>query len=435
MVDLEFKDSASGVTDSSLSATLSTLTPYLKILDHQIQVRNETAPEASLLLPDDPAGIAASLKMAIRLGNQLKVVLLVGIGGSSLGARAVYEALTGTMANISPTRWPKLLCLESLDPATFEDTLAYITETITKPEDLAICYISKSGTTTETLTNFETVLALLAQRFGSAVNERVVIISDPGNPLAQKARQNNFNFIEHPLAVGGRFAVLSVVGLLPLALLGFDLKNLLQGALTMRQRCLLAAPTNPALNFATHLYFHRLQGRRIHNMFLFNPQLETLGMWYRQLLAESTGKATREDGVKVYEGMLPIVSIGSNDLHSMAQEYWDGPDQIFTSFIYSPRQELKVAAPDNFITGQSRSAGKQFHQVMSAIFEATKKTYKARNLPFDEFYLDQINEHTLGQFLQLNMTAIILLAKLLNVNAFNQPGVQGYKQLTQEILN
>ena len=431
MLNLALKSELSGVPSRFTEQTSQLLAPYLTELQQLVTNRDAARSEASLLMPDDLTQLGRATEIAQAFGNQIKYVVLIGIGGSYLGTQAIYDACISG----NESRYPKLITLATADPALFSDAMASITENITRPEELAICLVSKSGTTTETLTNFEAFYKIMAERFGDAMASRVVVITDENTSLWDDPALANFRRVSHPPTVGGRYSVLSVVGLVPLALLGLDISALLEDAKIMRDQCLIAGPENPALIIAATLYYHRLNSTRVHNFFAFNPQLESLGKWYRQLLGESLGKLTRADGLEVREGILPIVSIGTIDLHSMAQLYFSGPQNIFATFIYSPRPELTAAIPENpKLKLAPGLAGRPLNAIMDAIYEGVTTAYRQQGLPFNEISLPDLSPNTLGQIMQLKMTSVMLLAKLLHVNAFDQPGVEHYKQATRQIL-
>jgi len=230
----------------------------------------------------------------------------------------------------------------------------------------------------------------------------------------------------------------------PLLLAGFDIDALIAGARKMRDICLLSdVVKNPALLSSTLLYLHSTiagqdekQSISINDNFFFNPQLESLGKWYRQLMGESIGKRMDTSGNIVRAGLTPTVSIGSTDLHSIAQLYLGGPLDKFTSFVYAPESIniARVPAESVFPLLAKAYADKDFSEIMNAIFSGTKEAYRKNKLPFMEVILPEISEEILGQYLQWKMMEMMFLAKLLNVNAFDQPRVEDYKKETRRFL-
>jgi glucose-6-phosphate isomerase len=238
--------------------------------------------------------------------------------------------------------------------------------------------------------------------------------------------------------VGGRYSVFSAVGLFPLMLAGIDTEKLLKGARVMHDRCIKKdVSENPALASAALVYLHSQKGVSISNTFFFNPYLESVGKWYRQLMGESIGKKYSIEGKEVNAGITPIVSVGSTDLHSMVQLYLGGPKNKFTTFVYAPGNSKEIVVPKDLVFPSLAEGlpGKELSEIMSAIFNGVKEAYKKNNLPFVEVVLEDTSEYTLGQFLQFKMFEIMYLARLFEVNAFDQPNVEDYKKETRRILN
>lgn len=288
---------------------------------------------------------------------QLKYFLLIGIGGSNLGAKAVYEALC------KPGQIPEMLFADTVSPVMLERIIAKLKTA--KKEEILLNYVSKSGTTLETRENFE----ILKEYAGTIVD--------------------TYKDLDFDKSIGGRFSVLTEVGLYPLRMCGFNVDELLRGKAD-------------ATEGNAEWLFEQLQnGIVVHDMFLFGPELESLGKWYRQLMGESTGK----DG----KGFFPSVSIGTTDLHSVYQRYIGGPHNIATTFVKS---------------GQD--------QPMTRIYEAVKKSYSNHSLPFQEYLMPKLDEYELGKFLETKMRETVHLAHLMGVDPYDQPNVESYKKLISE---
>ena len=194
----------------------------------------------------------------------------------------------------------------------------------------------------------------------------------------------------------------------------------------MRERCLEHTKENPAQISSTFLFHHLTMGKNIHDSFFFHPELESLGKWYRQLMGESIGK---EGG-----GITPIVTIGSIDLHSMAQLYLGGPKDKTTEFIYSNKSAEGAIPQEALFPSLNTVSGKSISVVMSAIQEGTSTAYQKQQLPFFEIAFDEVNCFELGSYMQYKMMEIMYLAHLLKINAFDQPQVELYKIETKRIL-
>lgn len=288
----------------------------------------------------------------------MKYFVLVGIGGSNLGARAVYEALRKADPEV------ELLFADTVSPVTQERIIAKLKKA--KKEDVVLNFVSKSGTTLESKLNFE----LLKPYAGTIVD--------------------TYKDLDFDKTIGGRYSVLTEVGLFPLRSCGFDTDAMLKGK----------AGAGDGKASAQWLYEQLQAGMAVHDLFLFNPELESLGKWYRQLMGESTGK----DG----KGLLPTVSIGTTDLHSIYQRYAGGPHNIATTFVFA------------------RHEG---DEAMAAIYKAVTQAYREQGLPFQEYIMPKLDEYELGTFMETKMREIVYLAHLMGVNAFDQPNVESYKKL------
>ncbi|VVB80821.1 Glucose-6-phosphate isomerase [uncultured archaeon] len=358
----------------------------------------------------------AAIAMKKRLNPQLIVV--VGIGGSNLGTRAVQEALLGKQWNLNNT--PKIMYADTVDPDALQCIIEEMQNTLRQGKQLILDVVSKSGTTTETIANFEVLLNVLKRHRKDAENY-VVATTDKESKLWKLAVKNNFSLLEIPKNVGGRYSIFTPVGLFPLGMLGIDLKELLKGAAAMKEDCLDAK--GPAATGASILY---LQKRNIYDNFLFSTDLESLGKWYRQLLAESTGKT---------KCLTPTVSIGSTDLHSMAQLYLGGPQDKLTNFVITHfNRTIKVPYYPEYNSLVENLQKKELNHIMHAIVQGTKTAYKKGKRPYTETHLDVKNARAIGAYMQLKMMETILLAKLLKVNPFDQPAVEEYKKETRRLL-
>lgn len=393
-------------------------------------------PEASLCLSSNDEVVHRVREVvATQKTETLKYVFVVGIGGSNLGTYAVYEALFGREDMLMRDRFPKLVFLETVSAKAIEALKRVLTD-VRSVDEICVNVISKSGTTTETVANFEVLYAILQERFGERVRERVVVTTDEGSKLWEQAQVNDYAKLSLPKQVGGRYSVLSAVGLFPLALAGVNIDALRAGAVAMREQCLREdLSNNPAASSAMVTYAYWRKGIHIHNTFFFNPELEMLGKWYRQLMGESLGKEYDVNGIESHIGITPIVSIGSTDLHSMAQLYFGGPNDKLTNFVWAPQDDsVRIPEQEVFPGLVSGIAGKSFSEMMDAIRDGVQATYQRRGLPYIDIELVDISEQSLGEYLQFRMMEMMYLAKLLNVNAFDQPNVEEYKIETRKIL-
>ncbi len=413
------------------------LNPYFLHLQKFVSGEGYSEKEASLNLPKDEILLNNIFKTIKDLRpDKLKYVVVIGIGGSNLGTMAVYDALLKKLP--SGEKKPRLIFLDTNNAEALSQTISLIKNEINLSEEIVVNIISKSGGTTEPLVNFEIIYdALLAKFSGNknALFRQIVVTTDDGSKLSEIASSLGFRMLMMPKKVGGRFSVFSAVGLFPLCLAGIDIKELQRGAKEMIEEGILNNENNPALVGAVILYLHSLSGKNIVNTFIFNPELESFGKWYRQLLGESLGKELNREGEEVRIGITPITSIGSTDLHSMLQLFLGGPNDKFTVFVHS-LSNSGVSVPKDIIFKDILPiiAGKEVNEVMRAILSGVQITYQKQKLAYLDLEIKDISAYSLGALLQLKMIETMYLAELFNINAFDQPNVESYKLETKKIL-
>jgi len=382
----------------------------------------------ALWLPFDPA-ITREVKniKQKKVSGTLAHGFIVGIGGSSLGARAVYEALHDASSC-------QLTFLDTADA----DVLHHAKKTITeckRKEDFLIVLVSKSGTTTESIANFEILYASAQEKFGDA-SDRVVVVTDSQSLLWQKAQEKKFSVLSIPEAVDGRFSVFSSAGLLPLAVAGIDVDGLTKGARDIAEDCSVVSKHNPAYVWASAQAYHYAQGTTTHNTFFFSPPCEGLGKWFRELLGESLNKTTQEKDKEIRTSITPIVSVGSIDLHAMIPRFIDGAHDIFTTFVRAFSASDDVVIPQNttFEESAEKFKGKSAQEIMEVLYKGTIEEYEKHKLPFGEVSMNQINEYAIGAWMQWRMFEVVYLGVLLGVDPFSEPAVRGYKENVEELL-
>ncbi|MEX0917329.1 MAG: hypothetical protein WDZ90_02305 [Candidatus Paceibacterota bacterium] len=433
---MQFSFSEAHIEKTVVKDHIEKLRDYIRHVERVSETSGYETPESSINLAFD-AKLLKEVKQCVeeKVSPNLKYVVVIGIGGSNLGTKAVYDAMRGAFDLVEPEYFPKLLFLDTNDPEYTKALLFFLEGVVRQPEELLIVSISKSGGTTETIANTEALLAVFSER-PFDIRERTVVITDADSPYKKAAQARGMSTLSIPKMVGGRFSVFSAVGLFPLASAGFDIESLLKGAREERDRGLLSSDLNPALVSAIVLFEARRQKRTIHNTFLFEPECESLGKWYRQLMGESIGKEEDLDGDEIRAGITPIVSVGSTDLHSVGQLYLGGPRDKVTTFVSVKEKQTDVTIPKERMFPELVPivAGKNYTEIMSAIYEGTKIAYEKNNLPYMEVILNDLSERSLGAFMQFKMMEMMYLAKLLNVNAFDQPNVESYKEETRKIL-
>lgn len=427
-----YKDTC-GVNEETIGKKREQLSSYRDHLKEVIADGDYDAPEASVNLISDDAYQKAVREMASEF-SKVGSVYVIGIGGSNLGTKAIYDAIRGTMDTYNDAL-PKLFFADTVS----DDLIARMTALISNNTDLgtiAVNLISKSGSTTESIANAEILCAVLEQKFGEEAKRRVVVTTDEDSPLWQRAQELGIKKLAIPKQVGGRYSVFSTVGMFPLALAGFDIDALLAGARGMRDLC-IGEDENPAMISAAIAHAMYEEKNRINNNFFFAPELESIGKWYRQLMGESLGKEKNTHGETVHAGIVPVVTIGSADLHSMAQLYLGGPRVMYTTFVRVATPSADAGqVPENgwWKDLVADLPGKRLSNIMDAISQGVTKAYRNAALPFTEVTLSSISERALGAYMQWKMMEMMYLAQLLDVNAFDQPNVEDYKKETREIL-
>lgn len=419
-----------------VSKVVASLKNYTEHLNHVVKKGTYEDLESTINLPSDTDLLREIQNLCTRMNTkdkQLKYIVDVGIGGSNLGTKAIYDALYGFYDLIEPERFPKMIFLDTNDETYIAKLITFLQRV--EKDEILINAISKSGGTTETIANLEILLATLQERIPD-IKERFVITTDYNSKLWNRTKELGIAHLGIPAKVGGRFSALSAVGLFPLAACGIDIVSLRAGALDIRDAILSEKQDkNPAILSATTLFLQSKQGKNIADTFFFLPQLESIGKWYRQLMGESIGKEEDLDGKKVHTGITPTFSIGSTDLHSVGQLYLGGPRDKTTTFVYTHNYEKKATVPETMqFPLVSSIEGKRASDLMQAIHQGVTIAYQKQQMPFMEIELDKVDEKSLGAFLQFKMIEMMYLGKLLNVNTFDQPHVELYKIETKRIL-
>ena len=356
------------------------------------------------------------------------LLVLAGIGGSNMGTLGVLQAL-GKRKDID------FLSADTIDDRYTHNLLRQFRAVLEQGHKVVLCIVTKSGTTPETIINGSLFLEVLKEFHPEDYTKYVVAITDKDSALYTTAQKEGFHILEIPKLVGGRYSVFTPVGLFPLMMLGIDVKKLCKGAEMVLGPCLdTSLEVNEAAQNALSLYAHYKAGYTLHNLFVFSPYLVLLAHWYKQLIGESLGKKESTSGKTVEVGFTPLVSLGTTDLHSVAQLYLAGPRNMFTSFIYFEDETEELRIPTNpvssIISGMQQ---RTVTEVKSAIVQGTINAFKKEKRPSLETGLERTSE-SLGAFLMIKMVETMLLGRLLDINAFDQPAVELYKQETREIL-
>ncbi len=347
-------------------------------------------------------------------------VVIIGMGGSVLGAQAVYEGVKGIYYNEfnnkdNKNNNKKVYFLDNSDPEKTYEIL-----NIVNLEKTLIFAISKSGNTAETLSNFLIFERKLKETVTN-YEKNIIIIANTGK-LKEIAVNNNYKYISISENVGGRFSVLSPVGLAPLCCLGIDINKLIDGAKKVSELCKSNDIfKNPSLLNATIHYLAHNNGKTISVLMPYIERLHKFGLWYRQLWAESIGKK----GV----GQTPVVSIGAKDQHSQLQLYIDGPKDKIITFM-----EVKNYKYDLDINGFDYLSNKKLSELIKYEKIGTEKALKNNNIPNISINIETLDEYTLGMLIYFYEMTTAYIGELLEINAFDQPAVEEGKIITRNLL-
>lgn len=383
--------------------------------------------------PDDLDLISQEAQRLAGLADNLVVL---GIGGSALGATAVDMALSGVFRLALPGRnhGLRLFVADNSDPRMFCSLLGGL-----DPKRTVYNVVSKSGSTAETMSQFLVVLERLERALGAeAARQRILFTTDPekGN-LRLLASREPFKVLTVPPSVGGRYSVLSAVGLLPLACAGHDIKALLAGAAEMARRCeRQSIMDNPAYMLAALAVANQRAGRNILVMMPYVSDLFGLAQWFAQLWAESLGKAFSLAGRQVNTGQTPVAAVGATDQHSQLQLYMEGPQDKLILFLtlanYGADLEIPSLYPE--IDALAYLGGRSMSELIQAEALATAAALASGGRPSLSLRLPQLDAHVMGQLIFLLEAATVTAGALLEINPLDQPGVELSKQLTYGLM-
>ena len=364
-------------------------------------------------------------------------VLVLGIGGSALGGIAVTEALLKPYWNLlSPEKrnnLPRIFFLDNIDP----DLINGLLEVIDLKKTL-VNVITKSGDTAETMSQFMIIKALLEKELGDDYRKNIVATTDKKmGILRQLADQEGYKIFYVPDDVGGRFSVFSAVGLLPFALVGLDLEQMMNG---IKDMDLALKNTDIYQNIAAQgaLIQYLLDTGKKKNLSVMMPyssRLKYISDWYAQLLAESLGKEYNNNGDKVNVGLTPIKALGATDQHSQIQLYNEGPNNKLITFIRVENFDTTLEIPKIFeYTGIGYLGGKTINDLINAEADSTRVSLSDYSRPTMTLTIDKINEYNLAQLMYMLEVQTAISGELYNINTFNQPGVEQAKNYTYALM-
>jgi glucose-6-phosphate isomerase len=368
------------------------------------------------------------LKTANSITQMAEVYVIIGIGGSYLGARAVIEALQNHFSLMLPGKFPKIIYAGQ---NISEDYLSELMDLLDK-KDYAVSVISKSGTTTEPALAFRLIKNHLEKKYGksNAASRIIAITDEKKGALKTLADSEGYKTYVVPDNVGGRYSVFTPVGLLPIAVAGFDIKKFVDGAKEME--AVLKSNTQIGKNLASLYAATRnalyQQGKSTEILVNYEPRLFYLTEWWKQLYGESEGKEGK--------GIFPAGVSNTTDLHSMGQFIQEGTRYIFETVLSVENSHKKLEIPEDAddLDGLNYLVSKSITEVNQGAEEATRQAHIDGGVPNLRISLSKINEENLGQLLYFFEFACGLSGYTLGVNPFDQPGVEAYKKNMFKIL-
>ncbi len=368
--------------------------------------------------------------------KKYKYFVVLGIGGSALGPIAAFQALCHLHYNDLPDKkrkGPKFYVEDNVDPERMKALLDVI-----DVKKTMFNVITKSGATSETMTQYLIIMKLLKEKLGAKASEHMIATTsaNKGN-LIKIAKEENLKTFFIPDGVGGRFSEMCPVGLLPAAVLGIDIKAMLAGAKYMDEFCKNAnVRENPSLMSALLQYIAMKKGKNISVMMPYADSLRYMADWYCQLWGESLGKTVDKDGKTVYAGQTPVKSLGVTDQHSQVQLYTEGPFDKVVTFLAVDKYRDITPIPDgckdipdvNFLCGHT------MNELITAERIATEYALTVKNRLNHTVYIPEVNAFTLGELMFYFEMETAFVGEMLNIDTYNQPGVEGGKNATYALL-
>lgn len=357
---------------------------------------------------------------AEKICSDSDVLVVIGIGGSYLGARAAIEAIKGQMYNCTCKKTPQIFFAgNSISPAYLQDILACC-----EGKEVSVNVISKSGTTTEPALAFRVFKKYLEERYGKeGAAKRIYATTDRSRgTLKKQADEEGWPTFVVPDDVGGRYSVLTAVGLLPIACAGCDIDALMQGAADARAEYSSCTPDNDCYKYAAARNILYRKGKAVELLAAYEPNFTMMNEWYKQLFGESEGKDNK--------GLMPTSVVFSTDLHSMGQFVQEGARVMFETVvnIHKPSQDLFIENDEENLDGLNFLANQNMSVVNEKAMQGTILAHTDGDVPNIVLETPSLNEYDLGYLIYFFERACAISGYLLSVNPFDQPGVESYKK-------
>ncbi len=389
-------------------------------------------------LVDETETLASIEAFANGAGQAFSNVVVLGIGGSALGTVALRTALLdpswNELSDEEREFYPRLYVLDNIDPATLGPVLDRLDLRKT-----LFNVVSKSGGTAETMSQYLVIRDRLEKELGDGYRRHLLLTTDPEKGVLRKiARTDDIASLPIPPSVGGRFSVLSAVGLLPAAMAGIDVRALLAGAAEMARRCETDdLRANPAGMFAALQYLADTEaGAPIHVMMPYSDRLRDVADWFRQLWAESLGKQKSRGGDDIFVGPTPVKALGATDQHSQVQLYVEGPfDKTITILVERERgADISIPSLHSDLEELSYLGGHALGELLDTERLATEAALAKRGRMSMTLEIPRVDAHSLGGLLMMLQVATVYAGHFYGVDPLDQPGVELGKQLTYGIM-
>lgn len=400
-----------------------TIFPQVELAHQQLESRsgagNDFLGWLDLPVNYDKEEFARIKEAAKKIREDSDVLLVAGIGGSYLGARAVVEAVKGLYHNDTEDGLKIYFCGNTISPTYLNDIIK-----VTKGKRFSINVISKSGTTTETALAFRVLRKLLEDSVGpEEANKRIYATTDRAKgTLKQLADAQGWPTFVVPDDVGGRYSVLTAVGLLPIACAGIDIDALMKGAADAREAYSVCSKDNDAYRYAMTRNVLYRKGKVVETLAAFEPDFTMMNEWYKQLFGESEGKDQK--------GLMPTSCIFSTDLHSMGQFLQDGSRTMFETYvdIKNTREDFYIEPLEGNFDGLNFLADQNMSVVNRKAMEGTILAHNDGGVPIGVIEVDSLDAYNVGYLIYFFWKACAVSGYLLSVNPFDQPGVESYKK-------
>lgn len=400
-----------------------TIFPQVELAHQQLESRsgagNDFLGWLDLPVNYDKEEFARIKEAAKKIREDSDVLLVAGIGGSYLGARAVVEAVKGLYHNDTADGLKIYFCGNTISPTYLNDIIK-----VTKGKRFSINVISKSGTTTETALAFRVLRKLLEDSVGpEEANKRIYATTDRAKgTLKQLADAQGWPTFVVPDDVGGRYSVLTAVGLLPIACAGIDIDALMKGAADAREAYSVCSKDNDAYRYAMTRNILYRKGKVVETLAAFEPDFTMMNEWYKQLFGESEGKDQK--------GLMPTSCVFSTDLHSMGQFLQDGSRTMFETYvdIKNTREDFYIEPLEGNFDGLNFLADQNMSVVNRKAMEGTILAHNDGGVPIGVIEVDSLDAYNVGYLIYFFWKACAVSGYLLSVNPFDQPGVESYKK-------